>query len=202
MAEGMLGRRAGAWLGQWLYGLVVAVERRVKGRLFGCQMCGQCALRYTGFVCPRRCPKNLNNGPCGGSVGGRCEVRPEMKCVWVEIVERARLLGPLPALERELPPLDWSLVGTSSWLNHLSSRDRHLFPRKGQGARDRGQAAQGQGTGDRGQEVIVPGLMPLKLAEHRRLRRVALGRRAHPRRLCALRHGAFGSGERQIAKVA
>ena len=41
-------------------------EKTVKGFLFDCQMCGQCALSSTGMSCPMNCPKELRNGPCGG----------------------------------------------------------------------------------------------------------------------------------------
>ena len=64
------------------------LERVVKGFLFDCQMCGQCALSSTGMSCSMNCPKNLRNGPCGGvREGGFCEVKPEMRCVWVEAFE-------------------------------------------------------------------------------------------------------------------
>src|SRR6266436_2510998 len=64
---------------------VAAVERAVKGLLFDCRMCGQCILSDTGMSCPMNCPKTLRNGPCGGvRADGRCEVKPGMKCVWVE----------------------------------------------------------------------------------------------------------------------
>ncbi|TLZ37722.1 MAG: hypothetical protein E6K32_16035, partial [Gammaproteobacteria bacterium] len=63
---------------------VATVERTVKGLLFDCRMCGQCILSSTGMSCPMNCPKNLRNGPCGGvRANGHCEVRPEMKCVWL-----------------------------------------------------------------------------------------------------------------------
>ena len=61
-----------------------AVERNVKGLLFDCQMCGQCVLSSTGMSCPMNCPKQMRNGPCGGvRADGHCEVKPEMRCVWV-----------------------------------------------------------------------------------------------------------------------
>ena len=60
-------------------------EKIVKGFLFDCQMCGNCVLSSTGMACPMNCPKTLRNGPCGGvRENGNCEVKPEMKCVWVE----------------------------------------------------------------------------------------------------------------------
>ena len=45
---------------------VAGVEKLVKGALFDCRMCGQCALSSTGMSCPMNCPKGLRNGPCGG----------------------------------------------------------------------------------------------------------------------------------------
>ena len=70
---------------------VAAVERVVKGFLFDCRMCGQCVLSSTGMSCPMNCPKELRNGPCGGvRADGNCEVKPEMRCVWVEAIARQR----------------------------------------------------------------------------------------------------------------
>lgn len=111
-------------------GLLAAVERAVKGPVFGCRMCGQCVLHDTGLTCPMTCPKTLRNGPCGGvREDGRCEVRPEMVCVWVKAEERARTLPLLPAAWREhfrelRPPVDNRLAGSSSWANLVSGRDR------------------------------------------------------------------------------
>ena len=66
------------------------IEAAVKKPVFGCQMCGQCVLHSTGMTCPMNCPKTLRNGPCGGvRPDGHCEVKPEMRCVWVKAVERA-----------------------------------------------------------------------------------------------------------------
>ncbi len=64
---------------------VALVEKMVKGFLFDCRMCGHCVLSSTGMSCPMNCPKSLRNGPCGGvRPNGHCEVKPEMRCVWVE----------------------------------------------------------------------------------------------------------------------
>jgi len=74
---------------EWLETPVAAIERWVKGLLFDCRMCGQCALGATGMSCPMNCPKNLRNGPCGGvRASGPCEVDPRMTCGWVDAVAR------------------------------------------------------------------------------------------------------------------
>ena len=97
---------------------VATVERQVKGLLFDCRMCGQCILSATGMSCPMNCPKNLRNGPCGGvRANGHCEVRPEMKCVWLEAVAgAARIPGGAAALATVQVPVDRRLQGKSSWL--------------------------------------------------------------------------------------
>ncbi len=97
---------------------VAAVERVVKGLLFDCQMCGQCALSSTGMSCPMNCPKNLRNGPCGGvRANGNCEVKPEMACVWVLAVEGSlRMREGQAAIRFVQPPVDRRLQGRSSWL--------------------------------------------------------------------------------------
>lgn len=98
-----------------------AVERGVKGLLFDCRMCGRCMLKSTGMSCPMNCPKQLTNGPCGGvRIDGRCEVRPEMVCVWVDAFDGAgRIPGGLDAIRRLQPPVDRRLQGTSAWLRFL-----------------------------------------------------------------------------------
>lgn|SRR5690606_32649801 len=94
-----------------------ALERRVKGFLFDCQMCGQCALSSTGMSCPMNCPKNLRNGPCGGvRANGHCEVKPEMKCVWVQAWEGSRRMAGGDAILEVQKPVDHSLKGSSAWL--------------------------------------------------------------------------------------
>ena len=48
------------------YRAFTAFEKRTKGAIFGCRMCGQCTLPSTAYACPMTCPKQLRNGPCGG----------------------------------------------------------------------------------------------------------------------------------------
>ncbi len=96
---------------------VAAVERQVKGFLFDCQMCGRCVLSATGMSCPMNCPKTLRNGPCGGvRPDGNCEVKPEMKCVWVQAWDGARRMRGGDAIVDVQPPVDHSLEGSSAWL--------------------------------------------------------------------------------------
>jgi hypothetical protein len=97
---------------------VARVERVVKGLLFDCQMCGQCALGSTGMSCPMNCPKSLRNGPCGGvRADGHCEVRPEMPCVWVLGFEGSRRMrGGAAAIRVVQLPVDRRLQGRSAWL--------------------------------------------------------------------------------------
>jgi hypothetical protein len=103
---------------------VAAVERNLKGLLFDCRMCGQCVLSSTGMSCPMNCPKNLRNGPCGGvRADGHCEVRPEMKCVWVDaFAGSARIPGGSEALRQVQHAVDRRLQGRSSWLRVVRQR--------------------------------------------------------------------------------
>jgi hypothetical protein len=107
---------------------IALIEAAVKKPVFGCRMCGQCVLHSTGLTCPMTCPKTLRNGPCGGvRADGTCEVRPDMRCVWLKAYERSERL---PVFRGEIdhlrPPVDNTLSGTSSWLNLASGRDRRV----------------------------------------------------------------------------
>jgi len=77
-----------------------------------CRGCGDCIIDKTAGLCPiARCAKNLLNGPCGGSQGGRCEVRKDMPCVWHMIIERLKERGELERLLEIVPPKDWRPAG-------------------------------------------------------------------------------------------
>jgi hypothetical protein len=96
---------------------VAFVERNVKGFLFDCQMCGRCVLSSTGMSCPMNCPKNLRNGPCGGvRENGNCEVKPEMRCVWVQGWQGSRTMADGDRILDVQIPVDFSLKGSSAWL--------------------------------------------------------------------------------------
>lgn len=74
-----------------------------------CMQCGDCLLARTVGICPLvRCAKSLLNGPCGGSVDGKCEVSPDIPCAWQTIYDRLAALGQLDKLEEIVPLRDWS----------------------------------------------------------------------------------------------
>ncbi len=75
-----------------------------------CAGCGQCVVESFGGLCPiARCSKSLLNGPCGGSVDGKCEIDPEnLDCAWQLIYDRMERLGRLEDLEKIQPIKDWS----------------------------------------------------------------------------------------------
>ena len=95
--------------------LLEAVERAVKGPLFGCRMCGNCLLQETAFICPMECPKGARNGPCGGSTSEHCYVDETRPCIWYRIYERSFRMGREEKLLEVLPPLDWDQVGGETW---------------------------------------------------------------------------------------
>lgn len=108
--------------------LFTTVERKSKETLFGCRMCGQCALPATGYACPMTCPKQLRNGPCGGvGANGECEVFPDLPCVWVTAARRTQSAQRTADYTRLQRPVDQRLQGTSSWINYWQGRDDHLW---------------------------------------------------------------------------
>ena len=78
-----------------------------------CRACGDCIVGYTAGLCPiTRCPKNMLNGPCGGSKNGVCEVRKGLPCVWYQIIKRLKKRGKLEKLMEIWEAKDWrSLYG-------------------------------------------------------------------------------------------
>jgi methylenetetrahydrofolate reductase (NADPH) len=101
------------------------VEFAIKSPLFGCQACGNCVLGQMEYVCPQTCPKNLRNGPCGGTFSGRCEV-VNKPCIWISVYERAKSEGRLDDLKNYIPPPKRALKGTSSWINYFLNRDSRV----------------------------------------------------------------------------
>jgi hypothetical protein len=96
---------------------ITAMEAGLKGALFDCKMCGDCALSKTGMSCPMNCPKTIRNGPCGGvRPNGMCEVKPEMKCVWVAAWDGASRMKEGDAIKNIEFAVDYREKGKSTWL--------------------------------------------------------------------------------------
>jgi len=81
-----------------------------------CNLCGECITHLFGGFCPiSRCPKGMLNGPCGGSVNGKCEVNKDVDCVWDLIVKRFKKKGELDKLKQINAPKDWSKSTEMFW---------------------------------------------------------------------------------------
>jgi len=98
------------------------LEFLTKSSLFGCQACGNCVLGHMEYICPQTCPKHLRNGPCGGTLNGRCEV-VDKPCIWVSVYKRSKAANRLDELRVYVPPPNRLLAGTSSWINYFLRRD-------------------------------------------------------------------------------
>lgn len=108
-----------------LDGTITAVERNTKGLLFDCKMCGNCVLSSTGMTCPMNCPKTIRNGPCGGvRENGNCEVKPDMKCVWVEAWDGASRMQGGNKIHEVQFATNKAHLGTSAWLRIIEERDK------------------------------------------------------------------------------
>jgi methylenetetrahydrofolate reductase (NADPH) len=108
---------------KWISRIMLFFENLIKIPLFRCQKCGECVLSSTAWICSQRCPKQLRNGPCGGTgEGGTCEVYPERKCIWYRIYYRSILLRRLPYLRYMVKDHNWGLEKTSAWLNVFTKR--------------------------------------------------------------------------------
>ena len=98
-------------------------ELAFKKPVFGCQACGNCVLGLMEYVCPMTCPKNMRNGPCGGTFERPVRGDPKQACIWVEVYERAKSAHRVDELKVYIPPRDRALQGTSSYINYFLNRD-------------------------------------------------------------------------------
>jgi hypothetical protein len=85
----------------------------------GCRACGECILNETGGVCPiTHCAKSMLNGPCGGSVDGKCEVGDYTQpCGWIEIYNALKSIDRLDLFLKVREPRNWSESGHQRTLN-------------------------------------------------------------------------------------
>jgi ferredoxin len=89
-----------------------------------CQACGNCILEKTGGICPIACcAKQLLNGPCGGSLKGKCEINQETDCAWQLIYDRLKALGQLDKLEEIIPAKRWGVESRDSGLRRIVRED-------------------------------------------------------------------------------
>jgi methylenetetrahydrofolate reductase (NADPH) len=130
--KGLSGRVAGTKI----EGLFHKLEHLTKAVLFDCKDCGDCALIDVAYLCPMsQCPKNQRNGACGGSFEGWCEVYPgKKKCIYVRAYARLKKHGEELQLDNGIvPPCNWELYQTSSWINYYLGKD-HTSKRQGNGS--------------------------------------------------------------------
>jgi len=74
-----------------------------------CSLCGECIQDFFGGFCPiSRCPKEMLNGPCGGSIDGKCEINNELECIWDIIYTHLKKKGQLDKLKEIKKPKNWS----------------------------------------------------------------------------------------------
>jgi methylenetetrahydrofolate reductase (NADPH) len=110
----------------FLYRLLHFFERGSKTAIYSCKDCGDCALFDVAYLCPvSQCPKDQRNAPCGGSFHGWCEVYPKEKlCVWVRAYLRLKAHHKEDEIGKSIiPPCNWELWQTSSWINYFLGRD-------------------------------------------------------------------------------
>ena len=112
---------------QTMNNILHSVEKMSKSIVFGCKDCGDCSLPETAFLCPEAsCAKNMRNGPCGGSLGDRCEVY-DYECIWARAYDRRKLDLKSEDLLHHAPVIqNHSLRGTSGWMNYWQKKD-HQF---------------------------------------------------------------------------
>jgi methylenetetrahydrofolate reductase (NADPH) len=110
----------------FLYRILHYFERCSKATLYGCKDCGDCALFDAAYLCTvSQCPKDQRNAPCGGSFHGWCEVYPgEKLCIWVQVYLRLKAHHKEDEIGRYIvPPCNWELWQSSSWINYFLGRD-------------------------------------------------------------------------------
>jgi ferredoxin len=74
-----------------------------------CIMCGECIQDIFEGVCPiSRCPKSMLNGPCGGSIDGKCEVNKDIDCIWDIVYKYLKQKDQIYKLKEIQKPKNWS----------------------------------------------------------------------------------------------
>jgi ferredoxin len=95
------------------------LERGTFSRI--CNLCGECIADEFDGLCPiSRCPKNMLNGPCGGSMNGKCELSDQLPCVWDEIIRKKITRNSTDALKIIKKPKDWTVYRFFNWRENNS----------------------------------------------------------------------------------
>jgi ferredoxin len=90
-----------------------------------CKACDQCYLGMTGGICPvTMCSKGLVNGPCSGTVHGKCEVDTERSCAWTMIYERLDRQSRTTLQESPTPAMRHSLSQQPGRVIHTAYQKR------------------------------------------------------------------------------
>ncbi len=90
-----------------------------------CTQCGECILGDTGGLCPvTSCHKGLVNGPCGGTNNGKCEIDPEIDCVWTLIYQRLKEQGKLDRMRKMQPPRNYQAPPKPGYMRILDTERR------------------------------------------------------------------------------
>lgn len=90
-----------------------------------CRSCSQCYLGITGGICPvTMCSKGLLNGPCGGTVHGKCEVDLERDCAWTQIYQRLEGQSRTAVQESPVPPMKHDVRIQPGKVIHAAYRKR------------------------------------------------------------------------------
>jgi ferredoxin len=90
-----------------------------------CRACNQCYLGITGGICPvTMCSKGLLNGPCCGTVHGKCEVDPERNCAWTMIYERLDKQSRGSLQEMTVSPMKYDMCRRPGKVVHAAYQKR------------------------------------------------------------------------------
>jgi len=88
-----------------------------------CNLCGNCIINNFDGLCPiTRCPKNMLNGPCGGSIDGKCEINSNMDCIWHLIINKFENKNKIKSLRKIIEPFDWS--SSTNWRLNIKNEQK------------------------------------------------------------------------------
>jgi len=81
-----------------------------------CNLCGSCIVDDFEGLCPiSHCPKQMLNGPCGGSMDGKCEINKDFNCIWDKIIHKKIKMKKIDSLTKIIPPKDWTSYKKYQW---------------------------------------------------------------------------------------